>query len=92
LETAGLYRKYPNEGLSNGIGFMWQLCSYRRRSEWCSVFWDHELPDKLTKLAGSFAAFLELLEPFDPDSIQLKHGQVERVWIDPEFLKKLGKD
>jgi len=53
-------------------------------------FGDHELPDKLTQL-GSFAAFLELLEPFDPDSIQLKPGQVGRVWIDPEFLKKLGK-
>jgi hypothetical protein len=46
-------------------------------------FGDHEPPDKLTKLAGSFAAFLELLESFDPDSIQLKPGQVERVWIDP---------
>lgn len=57
-------------------------------------FGDHELPDKLTKLAGRFRAFLELLEPFDPDSIQLKPGQVEveRVWIDPEFLNKLGKD
>jgi hypothetical protein len=52
-------------------------------------FWDHELPDTPTQLACSFGAFLEVLEPFDIKSVQLKPGQVKSVWVDPEFLKKL---
>lgn len=54
-------------------------------------FWDHELPDCPIKLASNFAAFLELLEPLDINKVQLKPGQVKKVWIDPEFLKKLKK-
>jgi hypothetical protein len=54
-------------------------------------FWDHELPDKKTELAASFSEFLELLEPFDISKVKLEPGQVKRVWIDPEFLKKLHK-
>ena len=52
-------------------------------------FWDHEEPEDPVELAGSFDAFLNLLEPFDIKSIELKPGQVKRVWVDPEFLKKL---
>jgi len=52
-------------------------------------FWDHELPEPLTKLASDFGEFLNLLQPFDPASVQLKLGQVESAWIDPEFLKLL---
>jgi hypothetical protein len=52
-------------------------------------FWDHEVPDEITQLAPSFGAFLDLLEPFDINTVELKPGQVEKVWIDPEFLKKL---
>jgi hypothetical protein len=54
-------------------------------------FWDHELPDEPTELAPNFGAFLELLEPFDIKTIQLKSGQVKRAWVDPEFLKRLKR-
>lgn len=54
-------------------------------------FWDHELPSKPTDLAANFASFLDLLEPFDTRKIQLKASQVEKAWVDPEFLRKLKK-
>jgi hypothetical protein len=52
-------------------------------------FWDHEVLDDPVELAPNFDAFLDLLVPFDSSAIQLKPGQVNRVWIDPDFLKKL---
>jgi len=54
-------------------------------------FWDHEIPNKPTRLASSFAGFLELLEPFDIRSVSLKPEQVKKVWVDPEFLERLRK-
>jgi len=54
-------------------------------------FWDHEEPEKIYELAIDFARFLDVLEPFDVKMVQLKPGQVKKVWIDPEFLKKLKK-
>jgi hypothetical protein len=54
-------------------------------------FWDHELPEESIELAATFSAFLDLLEPFDISTIQLKPGQVKKVWVDPEFLKRLKK-
>ena len=52
-------------------------------------FWDHEQPENIIRLASSFRAFLEMLEPFDVNSIKLKPGQVKKAWIDPDFLKGL---
>ncbi len=52
-------------------------------------FWDHEEPYEQIELAPGMNAFLELLEPFDCNSVQLKKGQVISSWIDPEFLKEL---
>jgi hypothetical protein len=54
-------------------------------------FWDHELPQEIVQLAPSFSSFLEILEPFDVNTIELKPGQVKKVWIDPEFLKRFQK-
>jgi len=54
-------------------------------------FWDHERPDNLIRLTDSFFAFLELLQPFDVNTIKLKPGQVKKAWIDPDFLKGLGE-
>ena len=51
-------------------------------------FWDHEAPKTPAELAGGFAAFHDLLEPFDAGMVRLEPGQVKRVWVDPEFLKK----
>ncbi len=51
-------------------------------------FWDHEQPVPPVQMASDFAAFIEMLEPFDPGSIRLKPGQVKSAWIDPDFLKK----
>jgi len=52
-------------------------------------FWDHELTEneKCFKLANNFNSFIQLLMPFDINSVQLKPGQVQNVWIDPDFLK-----
>ncbi len=55
------------------------------------LFWDHEEPDNPTKLAEIFLSFLDLLEPFDTTTIELKSGQVISAWIDPDFLKSLKK-
>lgn len=55
-------------------------------------FWDHEQPEKPVQLARDFRSFLELLEPFDINSIELKQGQVMKAWIDPDFLKSLGNE
>jgi hypothetical protein len=52
-------------------------------------FWDHELPDNSAQVANTFGEFLDLLEPFDIKSVRLKPGQVKKVWVDPDFLKKL---
>jgi hypothetical protein len=54
-------------------------------------FWDHETAET-TKLAFTFGDFLNLLQPFDPKTVELKPGQVKRVWIDPEFLKRINKE
>lgn len=62
------------------------------RKNGCVYFWDHELPDQITKVADNFEAFLSILAPFDVDAVRLKPGQVESVWIDPEFLKKLKEN
>lgn len=52
-------------------------------------FWDHEEPEKQICLGLDITEFLSKLEPFDLDSVELKDGQVESVWIDPDFLKNL---
>jgi hypothetical protein len=54
-------------------------------------FWDHEAPQSVTELAANFGAFLDPLEPFDINTIELKPGQVKKVWVDPEFLNRLKK-
>ena len=54
-------------------------------------FWDHETRGSLIMLANNLGEFLMLLHPFDARSIPLRPDQVKRVWVDPEFLKKLKK-
>jgi SMI1 / KNR4 family (SUKH-1) len=54
-------------------------------------FWDHEVPEGIVEIASSFGAFLELLKPFKIKEFELKPDQVKRVWVDPEFLKRLKK-
>lgn len=52
-------------------------------------FWDHEDPQNMTKLASDIYEFLDVLVPFDSDSVELEEGQVQSAWIDPDFLKSL---
>jgi hypothetical protein len=54
-------------------------------------FWDHELGHITAQLAPDFQTFLDRLERFDPGKVKLKPGQVKRVWIDPDFLKRIKK-
>lgn len=54
------------------------------------LFWDHET-EEATQISTSFAKFLENLRPFDPDSIELKPGQVVSAWIDPSLLESERK-
>ena len=62
-------------------------------------FWDHE-GEKLDEnkepsitnlylISKSFGEFLKKLKPFDMSSVVLKPGQVKKVWIDPDFKKRL---
>ena len=56
------------------------------------MFWDHETDDT-TWLANSLGEFLEeTLRPFSLDDIELKPGQVKRVWVDPKLLEELEDD
>ncbi|MGA3282912.1 MAG: SMI1/KNR4 family protein [Verrucomicrobiota bacterium] len=57
-------------------------------------FWDHELEaeedepatfSNLFKIGDSFTNFLENLKKFDASQVQLKPGQVKRVWGNPDF-------
>ena len=52
-------------------------------------FWDHELEDRqpLFALAADFPRFLSDLRPFDPASTELRPGQVQSAWIDPDLLR-----
>jgi hypothetical protein len=52
-------------------------------------FWDHERPSDELRLATNWNAFVEMLCPFDVSTIELKPGQVKKVWVDPEFLRDL---
>lgn len=53
-------------------------------------FWDHECPEEIVVIADGIQAFLEMLEPFDLNTIVLEPGQVKKAWIDPEFLKDIN--
>ena len=50
-------------------------------------FWDHETND-LTIIAASWDDFAKAC--VEPQKVELKEGQVESVWINPEFAKKMG--
>jgi len=52
-------------------------------------FWDHETAPPMYKLADSIEGFLEILEPFDADSVELDPSKVISAWIDPDFLAKI---
>ena len=54
-------------------------------------FQDHETDREPIKLADSFNEFVQLMKPLDQDSIELRHEQINRVWIDPDFLASLKK-
>jgi hypothetical protein len=54
-------------------------------------FWDHEEPENVVEVAPDFGRFLEILEPFDVRSVELKPGQLKKVWVDPEFAKRFKK-
>lgn len=53
------------------------------------LFWDHEIPESLARLAPSFGTFVDSLIPFNTSSIELRPDQVLDVWVDPEFRKGL---
>ena len=63
------------------------VCLKLNAGRWSVVFWDHEV-EEYAFLAESFTEFLDSLQKFDPQSVELKPGQVKRVWINPDFLKR----
>ena len=74
------------------------VCLSVRGEDYGSVFFrDHELASEANVAAGlfelkpSFELFLSDLRKFDPESVKLTPGQVEKAWIDPEFVKNLKK-
>jgi hypothetical protein len=57
-------------------------------------FWDHELEteeelpaswDNMFLVSENFADFLSSLKKFDINEIELKPGQVQDIWVDPDF-------
>ena len=52
-------------------------------------YWDNEIEGGFTRLADNFGAFLESLEPFDPNNVEPPQGHV--VWFDPEFVKNVKR-
>lgn len=71
--------------------------SFRSDSFGNVFFWDHELEplggtdvsfSNLFRVGNSFHDFFSNLQQFDPSQVQLKPGQVKKVWIDPEFLNE----
>ncbi len=60
-------------------------------------FWDHEQEEavpswkNMYRLACSLGEFLELLEPFDIGSVELKPEQVKSVWVSPELQHLVKK-
>lgn len=65
---------------------------YLKKSDFSVWFWDHEIDSGDLELAPSFDEFMRQLIPFDIDSVELKPGQVEASWVDPDFLKELEDD
>ena len=54
-------------------------------------YWDHDEPTNIRQIATNFGEFLDLLEPVDLKKDDFADYKVKRVWVDPEFLKKLQK-
>ena len=52
-------------------------------------FWDHELGTQRW-LAKSLDEFIQGCR--DPEEVELEPGQVNSVWVDPEFAKEFGLD
>ncbi len=57
-------------------------------------FWDHELEakegqsaswDNMFLVTDNFADFLFSLRKFDINKVELKPGQVQKVWVNPDF-------
>lgn len=57
-------------------------------------FWDHELEaeegqlpswNNMFRVADNFASFWSSLRPFDISNVELKPGQVQSIWVDPDF-------
>jgi hypothetical protein len=75
--------------LETGVSTSHEDKDEKRKSQDGAVFyWDHEVPAPVIRLAPSFGEFLALLQPFDMNNVHLKPGQVKRVWVNPEFLKR----
>lgn len=64
-------------------------------------FWDHEEEAdedvestycNLHVIGSSFRDFWNSLRKFDPSQVELKEGQVEEAWIDPDLLRQLGDE
>jgi hypothetical protein len=57
-------------------------------------FLDHEMagePSGLSRVAGSVQELLEMLQPFDPLTVECSPDQLKFSWIDPEFLAAIKK-
>jgi hypothetical protein len=71
------------------------VCLATRGSEVGKIYFcDHEVAGKeaFLLLAQSLTEFLDSLKPFSPADIEPTQEQKEkgRVWIDPDFLKKIN--
>ncbi|MGD0890018.1 MAG: SMI1/KNR4 family protein [Terracidiphilus sp.] len=76
-------RRYIENIPEKGYPVAWSACGnyvfIDEARNGAVFFWDHERPEKITEVAINFGVFLDLLEPFDINTIVLKPGQVKRI-------------
>ena len=66
------------------------LLNYKKSSIY---FWDHEEESNklkhLTKISNNFKNLLDIIQPFDIESVNMDNCEVLEVWVDPDFLKEV---
>jgi hypothetical protein len=87
---ARVHRRHSAAGLPCGLAEGGNFVFIDEGCGGSVFFWDHEMVTA-TLSARTFADSLDVLEPFDIKTIKLKPRQVKKVWIDPEFLKRIGR-
>ena len=90
-EVFGIIRRakppYPSELSGINVLAEDECGNYFTEISGVVLFWDHETSEQKV-LSSSLNEFISGCE--HPFEVALEHGQVESVWVDPEFAEKFG--